>query len=379
MKIVFTGGGTGGHVYPLIAIAERLNHLFEQEKIVQAKLYFFSDAPYDKSALFETAMEYIYVPAAKLRVPFAIQNIFTPFTMGLGIAVALLKLFAVYPDVVIGKGGYAAFPTIVAAKILRIPIIIHESDTVPGRANKKAGKLADKIALSYPEAGKFFPQAKIAVTGQPMREGIMTPAKEGVYDFFKLDPTVPTVLVLGGSSGAEIINNALLDALPMLLDKYQVIHQTGMNNFESVKGQSEIVMAENKQLLGERYRPVGFLNVLGTRMASGAASIVISRAGSALFEIASWHVPSIIIPITVSNGDHQRTNAYSYARSGAAIVIEESNLSPAILASEIRNILDNPTKSANMIEGTKEFLGPNDAAMIIAQEALKVALEHENN
>ena len=186
------------------------------------------------------------------------------------------------------------------------------------------------------------------------------------------------VLVLGGSQGAEIINNAVLDALPTLLPKYQIVHQTGMNNLESVKGQADITMTDNKKLLSERYRPIGFLNVLGMRMAGGASSVVITRAGSTLFEIASWSTPSIVIPITTSQGDHQRKNAYTYARSGGCSVIEESNLSPAILAQEVEKILDDENRRHKMIEGAQKFMGANNAAEVIAQELLSIALSHEN-
>lgn len=377
MKIVFTGGGSGGHVYPLIAIAERFNELLEREKIVQAKLYFFSDTPYDKSALFENRMEYVYIPSGKLRIYFSLKNILSIFQTGFGVLIALLRLYAIYPDVVVGKGGYASFPTLLAARILRIPIIIHESDTVPGRANTRSGKFADRIALSYPEAAAYFPQEKVAVTGQPIRRQIEIPAKDGVFEFYKLDPTVPVILVLGGSQGAEIVNEAVINALPELLKEYQVIHQVGVKNFEASKAMAEIVMGESRNLLLERYRPIGFLNLLGERMASGACSVIISRAGSAIFEIATWHKPSIIIPITQSNGDHQRTNAYSYARSGACIVIEEANLNTSLLVHEVHTILKDEARKAKMIESAKHFVGESDAALTIAQEVLNLALTHE--
>lgn len=378
MKIVFTGGGTAGHFYPNIAIAESFNNLLDREKIIQAELFYFSDTEYDKSALYESRIKFVQIPAGKLRVGGGgIQNFFDIFVTAYGILIALIKLYSIYPDAVMAKGGYASFPTLFAARLLRIPVIIHESDSTPGRVTQWAGKFAERIALSYEDAAPFFNPSKTALTGQPIREELKSPAKEGVFDFYKLDPTVPVVLILGGSQGAEIINNAVLDALPSLLAKYQVIHQTGMKNLESVKGQADITMVDNKKLLSERYRPIGFLNVLGMRMAGGAASVVITRAGSTLFEIASWNTPCIVIPITTSQGDHQRKNAYTYARSGGCSVIEESNLSPAILAQEVEKILDDEARRHKMIEGAKHFMGANNAAEVIAQELLSIALSHE--
>ncbi len=378
MKIVFTGGGTAGHFYPNIAIAESFNALLDKEKIIQAELFYFSDSEYDKSALYESRIKFVQIPAGKLRVGGGgIQNFFDIFVTAYGILIALIKLYSLYPDVVMAKGGYASFPTLFAARLLRIPVVIHESDSTPGRVSQWAGKFAERIALSYQDAAPFFNSAKIALTGQPIREELKNPAREGVFDFYKLDPTVPVVLVLGGSQGAEIINNAVLDALPTLLPKFQVIHQAGMKNLESVKGQAEITMTDNRKILEEHYRPIGFLNVLGMRMAGGAASVVITRAGSTLFEIASWNTPSIVIPITTSQGDHQRKNAYTYARSGGCSVIEESNLSPAILAQEVEKILEDETRRQKMITGAKQFMGANNAADVIAQELLTIALSHE--
>lgn len=379
MKIVFTGGGTAGHFYPNIAIAESFNNLLDREKIIQAELYYFSDTEYDKSALYENRIKFVQVPAGKLRVGGGgIQNFFDIFVTAYGILIALIKLYSIYPDAVMAKGGYASFPTLFAARLLKIPVVIHESDSTPGRVSQWAGKFAQRIAVSYEEAAPFFNSAKVALTGQPIREELKNPAKEGVFDFYKLDPTVPVVLILGGSQGAEIINNAVLDALPTLLPKYQIIHQTGMKNLESVKGQADITMADNTKILAEHYRPIGFLNVLGVRMAGGAASVVITRAGSTLFEIASWNTPAIVIPITTSQGDHQRKNAYTYARSGGCSVIEEANLSPAILAQEVEKILDDEVRRHKMIAGAKQFMGENNAADVIAQELLSIALSHES-
>ncbi len=373
MKILLTGGGTGGHFYPLIAIAEELNELADKEKIIKLKLYYMADSPYDKRLLFENGITYIAVPAGKMRTYFSIRNFFDIFTAGIGAFYGLLNMFFIYPDVVISKGGYVAFPAVLAAKLLRIPVIIHESDSAPGRVNVWTAKFAKRIAVSYPEAADYFPKEKTAHSGQPIRKEILHPTPDGTFEFFKLDPNIPVIFIVGGSLGAEIINNTILEILPALLSKYQVIHQTGEKNIDDVIARSNLEMEHNPNI--SRYRPIAYLDNLSTKMAAGCATLIISRAGSMIFEIASWGVPSIIIPITNSNADHQRKNAFNYARSGACDVIEEANLIPDVLASEIDKLISNKEKLAQMKGRALAFATPN-AAEKIAQEALSIALAH---
>src|SRR6266403_4786986 len=202
MKILLIGGGTGGHLYPLIAVAEELNRIADEEKIANFKLYYMSDGPYDQEALAEQFITYIPITAGKMRVYFSLRNFVDAIKTAVGTVGALFKLFNLYPDVIISKGGYAAFPVLVAARILRVPVIVHESDTVPGRVNKWSGHFARKVALSYPEAAEYFDQKKIALTGQPVRKSISYAATEGAKEFFELDPVIPVIGVIGGSLGA---------------------------------------------------------------------------------------------------------------------------------------------------------------------------------
>jgi len=374
MKILLTGGGTGGHFYPLIAIAEELIELTEKEKIIDLKLYYMSDSPYDKRMLFENNITYIQIPAGKMRKYFSIKNFFDMFSTATGMFFGVLSMFFIYPDVVISKGGYAAFPAVFAAKLLRIPVIVHESDSYPGRLNVWTAKFAEKVAISWAEAIEFLPKEKTALTGQPIRKEILQRKPEGSHAFFNLTSDLPVVLILGGSQGAEKINNIILETLPELLSRYQVIHQTGVNNIEDVSSRSKLIMENNQNI--SRYTAIPFLNNLSTKMAAGAADIIISRAGSAIFEIASWGVPSIIIPITNSNGDHQRKNAFNYARTGACEVIEEINLTPHVLLAEIDKLTSNPNRLLQMKNSALEFASP-DASAKIAQAAIDIAITHE--
>ncbi len=374
MKILLAGGGTGGHFYPLIAIAQKLIEVAEKEKIIDLKIYYMSDNPYDKRMLFENNISFVQVPAGKLRIYFSLKNFLDFFKTITGSILGLIVMFFIYPDVVISKGGYAAFPAVLAAKILRIPVIVHESDSYPGRMNVWTAKFAEKVAVSWPEAANYLPKEKTALTGQPIRKEILHGSNVGAIDHFKLEENIPVILVIGGSQGAEKINNLIVDSLPLLLEKYQVIHQTGKEKFEEVKSRSEFLLKENKNK--NKYIPLPYLNNLSTKMAAGCSSLVISRAGSAIFEIASWGIPSIIIPITNSNGDHQRKNAFNYARAGACLVIEENNLSTTLLISEIDKILGDKKIAEKMQTKALEFSNP-DAAEKIAQSAINIALTHE--
>lgn len=375
MKIVFTGGGTGGHFYPVIAVAQKVNQIIDHEKIVGVKLYYLSDNPYDKEMLLEQGLLYEEIITGKMRTYFSLKNFSDFFKTILGVINAMIKMFAIYPDVVFGKGGYASFPTLFAARILRIPVIIHESDSAPGRVNKWAGRFAKKIAVSFSEAAVYFPTKKVAWVGQPIRTEIESPAfkKEGL-EYFKLEADVPVILVLGGSQGAELINSIILDALPRLVNNYQIIHQTGINNFKMVTDRATVVLTDNKNKL--RYFSTPFLNPLTMRMAAGSATIVISRAGSMLFEIASWGIPSILIPISKTNMDHQKKNAFNYARSGACSVVEEMNMTANILSSEIERITEDKAIYADMAKSAQAFY-KKGAAEKIARELVNIALSHE--
>jgi UDP-N-acetylglucosamine--N-acetylmuramyl-(pentapeptide) pyrophosphoryl-undecaprenol N-acetylglucosamine transferase len=374
MKILLTGGGTGGHFYPLIAIAEKINELATEQKIIDLKLYFMSDTPYDKRMLFENKITFVQIPSGKMRTYFSINNFFDIFKVMTGMFFGLLSMFFIYPDVVISKGGYAAFPAVFAARLLRIPVIVHESDSFPGRLNVWTAKFAQIVAISWPEAIEYLPKEKTILSGQPIRREILHGDPNGAFEFFKLKPELPVILVLGGSQGAETINNIIVDVLPTLLSQYQIIHQTGKNNIDDVLSRSKLLMENNPNI--ERYIAVPYLNNLSTRMSAGCATIVISRAGSAIFEIASWGIPSIIIPITNSNGDHQRKNAYNYARVGACEVIEESNLSSHLLISEIGKLIGTTEKLNNMKKNALAF-ATLDAASKIAKPALDIAISHE--
>src|SRR3989344_46378 len=377
MTIVFTGGGSGGHFYPIIAIAEALQDLVREKHLVEPKLYYMAPTSFDEKALFENGIIFINTPAGKVRRYASIRNFTDSFITLIGTISALLTLFRLYPDVVMSKGGYGSVPTTLAARILGIPVVIHESDAKPGRANLLASKWAVRIAISFESAMKFFPekvQSKIARTGIPIRKALMRIEKEGARQYLGLEEGIPTILILGGSQGAMNINEVIVSALPDLVSFANIIHQTGQANFKNVQEISQVVLTKNQH--AERYHPINYLNEISLQRAAGVADIVVSRAGAgSIAEIGLWKKPAILIPLPESVSHDQRTNAYAYARTGAAVVLEEENLTPHILASEIKRI-SNPAVAGAMSKAAEGFANPN-AGRLIAEELLRIALSHQ--
>ncbi len=379
MTIVFTGGGTGGHFYPIIAIAEAINDMVREQRLVPPKLYFLAPEPLDQKALFENGVAYVKIPAGKVRRYASFENVTGAFVTLAGFFAALKTLFRLYPDVVVSKGGYGSVPVVLAAWVLRIPVIIHESDAKPGRANLLAARFAERIAVSFEGAAKYFPkrvQSKIARTGIPIRKALMRVEPEGARQYLGLEAEMPTILILGGSQGSAKINESVLSSLSTLVSFANVIHQTGQAHLKSVEAIASVILTKDAH--ANRYHPFSYLSETSLQRAAGVADVIVSRAGSsAIAEISLWRKPTILIPIPESVSHDQRANAYTYARTGAAIVIEEENLTPHILASEIQRVLSDPGLAERMEASAAGFTDP-DAARILAERVLGIALAHES-
>lgn len=367
MKIVITGAG-GGHFYPLIAVAERIRKETFIQKLIQPEIYFFSDKPYDEEALFNIDCKFVETPAGKLRLYPSLENITDVFKTFYGCLVALTKLYSLYPDVVFAKGGYASFPTILAARILSIPIIVHESDTVPGRTTVWAGKFATRVALSYPEAAPFYPSDKVALTGQPIRDALLPPAD---FEKMYIKKDRPVVLILGGSQGSQLLNTAVLEALPTLLNKYDIVHQAGKGNSKEVEDVARHLLVHHE--FKDRYFVDGFIDA---SLFYSKVDIAITRAGSAMFEMVLWRIPMIVVPISEAISRDQRSNAYAMATQRVATVLEENNLGSNVLTSVVSRILDSEEEYNNMIKNAHLFEDSRMAATTIARELLRICLSH---
>lgn len=369
MKILFVGGGTGGHFYPLIAVAEEVKALKPN-----AELYYIGPEPYNKADLDTLSITYLYCPAGKVRRYFSVQNFIDFFRTIAGVFVAWYKLFMVYPDVIFSKGSFTSVPILLMARFYRIPVVIHESDSKPGRANMLARKFARYIGIAYADVASYFPEGKTARVGIPIRK-VLRQQSTDPFSELGIQNDRPLIYITGGSSGAERINALTLDSLSLLLPQYRIFHQTGAQNEAAIIQSAQALLLKSPELL-QYYYVKGSVPGETVRALLQAASIVISRAGSTtLFEIALHGKPSIVIPIPEDISHDQRTNAYSYARSGAGSVIEEHNLTKHLLQAEIQSIMTEPGKYQRMSESARAFAAP-DAARAIADVLISIAYEH---
>lgn len=369
IRIVLTGGGSGGHVAPLVAVSRQI-----MSKFPDADIRYIGSNGFTFDIFQQEQIPIYIISSGKFRRYFSLANFLDIFKIFWGIVQALWYMYWYMPDVVFSKGGYGAVPVLIAAYLYRIPVIIHDSDSVPGLVNTWSGKFARKIGVAFEHAAQFFPAKKTAVVGNPIRAELFTnlQSSDAAKRVFDLNPEQPLLLILGGSQGSERINDFILDLLPVLIKKFQIIHQTGERNLESVKQESSLLLSGIGKEFQGRYKIFGFLTEFQYRDALNAADAVISRAGSAIFEIAAFGKPSALIPLPESANDHQRINALEYYKSGACIYFEEANLLPNLFVEQISELAFDEKKRERLIAASKKFAKPN-AAEIIANEILRIA------
>ncbi len=368
MRILFVGGGTGGHFYPLIATAEVL-----RERAPGTELFYIGPEPYNQTALTINNIKYIYCPAGKVRRYLSLLNILDLFKTVAGLFVALVKLYTLYPDVVFSKGSYSSVPVLLAARWYRIPVVIHESDSRPGRANMLARTFARYIGIAYADVAPLFPKERTVLVGIPLRKSVQTKVADP-YQVLGLPNDLPIIYVTGGSLGAERINNLILNSLTVLLPHYRIFHQTGEAHTAVVTQTAQALVTDTTLL--ERYYVQGTLPAEAVSALLQVSALVISRAGSTtLFEIALHGKPAIIIPIPEEISHDQKSNAYSYAQYGAASVLEEGNLSVNLLTAEIQSIMGDPAKYQSMQAAAATIAAPN-AAGTMADILIAICDEH---
>lgn len=371
LRILLTGGGSGGHIYALIAIAEELKK-WARENGVEFKLSYAGDAGHYTLNLESLGVHIIYVTASKLRRYFSFQNIIDGIKFFCSIIQALWKIFWLMPDIIISKGGPGALAVLLAGYIYRIPIIIHDSDAIPGLTSIISGRFADIIELAFDNAKKYFVhQERARIVGNPIRNAVLlndkdrsTEGKIWAKTTLEFNTNEPVIVIIGGSQGATILNNFVLNNINALA-KYQILHQVGVDNFDDF-----IHLVHSTK----RYHPVPFLE-RDLKTAFQAADLIISRAGAgAIFEIAAAGAPSIIVPLATSANNHQFENAYQYKNAGACLVVEEENLIGDIVISLIDEILGNVDRFKKMKENALKFYRP-EAAATIANDAFNIILK----
>jgi len=283
-----------------------------------------------------------------------------------GFLQSFFYLFLGNPDLLFSKGGYGSYPVALAARALGVPLFLQESDIAPGMVSRKVASYAVEIFASFPKTEEL-PQKKTIVAGNPIRQDAFNGRLEAANKLFNLSGRRKVILVLGGSQGAQRVNDKVLDILPELLKEYEIIHQTGQKNIDAVLKEAKAIMTKDQELY---YRAYGFLTDKTIAPAYAAADLVVSRAGSgSIFEIAANKLPSILIPLPEAAQNHQVKNAYAYARAGAAIVMEENNFTSNFLMAKIKDILNDPQKMAAMSDAAGQFARPR-AAHVIAEYLL---------
>ncbi|MDO8557618.1 MAG: UDP-N-acetylglucosamine--N-acetylmuramyl-(pentapeptide) pyrophosphoryl-undecaprenol N-acetylglucosamine transferase [bacterium] len=363
MHILLTGGGSGGHLFPLIAVGRQLKKL-GQDQNIDVKLYYMGPDDFGRDFLELENIKVVRISAAKWRRYASAYNVLDIFKIPFGVLKAFWNLFWIMPDLVFSKGGYGSLPALFVSRLYRIPVMIHESDSVPGIANKYAAGFAKKIFTSFDAATQSFKKEKTIQTGNPVREELFGCAREDSRETFNVRFRKPLLLVLGGSQGAQKINDIVVNTLPHLLERYEIIHQCGLGNFEEIK---ELAAKEYKSELLQGYHPFGLLKEGELCAAYGACDLIISRAGAnSIYEIARTGKPSIIIPLSSSAGNHQFENAHAYAKHGACTVLDEQNLAPNLFLETIASIMNDEAKIAAMSAAAKEFSRPR-AALTIAE------------
>ena len=326
-KIVLTGGGTAGHVTPNIALLPALKEAGYEIA------YIGSYNGIEKQLISDYGIPYTGIATGKFRRYFDLKNLTDPFRVGKGFTEAKKYLKQFKPDVVFSKGGFVSVPVVRAAASLGIPCIIHESDMTPGLANKLCFRVSEKICCNFPETVSMLPAAKAVLTGTPIRAELFTGDASKGRKFCGFKDDKPVLMVTGGSLGAVAVNEAVREALPLLLEKYNVVHLCGKkkldDSFLDKKGykQFEYVKDEMKDLFA-------------------MADVVISRAGAnAICELLALKKPNILIPLPSksSRGD-QLLNAKSFESAGYSVVIEQEKLNPQLLLKAVNKVYDKREK-----------------------------------
>lgn len=326
-----TGGGTAGHVTPNIALMPALKDAgYDIE-------YIGSYNGIEKNLIESLGIKYHGIASGKLRRYFDIKNFSDPFRVikGYGQAISLMR--KIKPDVVFSKGGFVSVPVVLAAKFCHVPAVIHESDITPGLANKIAIKGAKKVCCNFPETLKYLPVEKAVLTGSPIRKELFNGNPQNALKLCNFpNHDKPVLLIIGGSLGSKIVNEAVRKILPELLDDFYVIHLCGKGNLDN-------------SLTGTiGYAQFEYANEELTDMFA-LADIAISRAGAnSICELLALHKPNILIPLSAaaSRGD-QVLNAKSFKKQGFSYVIEEENLTESTLLDAVKDVYSNRSKYIN--------------------------------
>ena len=384
MKILFTGGGTGGHIYPIISVAEVLL----QTSSEPVDLYYVGAPGAYEQVLTSRGIRVFRVVSAKLRSSNFLRNLLDVPFFFISLLQALWRIFWIMPDVLFSKGGPGALPVVLACAFYRIPIVIHESDSVAGLTNRISCRYAQRIGIAFAAAKESFigegaserrraiMEHKLALIGNPIRDFFFMPSdiatKTDAKRALDFDPTKPLLVIVGGSQGSVRINNFFLSIAEELLNRnVQVLHQVGTNNVTATQAELASIMHKYTGTFRNAYRIVPYFGQ-EIKDAYVAADVAISRSGSgAIFEMAAMGCPAVLVPLPESARNHQVKNAFAYASTGAAITIEEANLTKNIFLTQLDKLLADSSLLVSMAVAARAFAKP-EAADVLVKEILRV-------
>lgn len=351
MRILVTGGGTGGHIYPALAFIRYVQKIQPDSEF----LYVGTHRGLENKIVPETGISFKTIKIQGFKRKLSFENIKTVqlFIESIKRSKEILREFK--PDVVIGTGGYVSGSVVYAAARMKIPTIVHEQNSVPGITNKFLSRFADKVGICFPDAAQYFPESKTVLVGNPRAQEVVTSGKSEVLEQYDLLPDIPTVLIFGGSQGALKINQAVIQALPQFSQKeYQVLYASGDRYYNEISEKFDIEKISRNLSL----QP--YIKNMTDVMAN--VDLLIARAGAtSIAEFTALGLPGILIPSPYVTNDHQTKNAQSLVNAGAVKMIADADLTGDKLVEAVDEIMNDPEKRERMAKASRQE-GIPDAA-----------------
>jgi UDP-N-acetylglucosamine--N-acetylmuramyl-(pentapeptide) pyrophosphoryl-undecaprenol N-acetylglucosamine transferase len=377
IRILLAGGGSGGHIYPLIAIAQKLQYFAGGSKNFQLDLRYFGESGEYKNILDANGIKRINIISSKFRRYFSLENLIDFFKFIISLIQSFWKIFWFMPDAAFSKGGPGSLPIVFVCKFFAVPVVIHESDSVPGLTNLISGKMSKKIFLAFETARKYFPNKSIGVVGNPVRNELLVDKNGPVPEIseeekkqakkeFGLNPEKLVLLILGGSQGATAINDFVIKNIEALAEKFQILHQTGERNYGEYKKDYDFLSKTLTDSTKNQYQFFPYFEE-NLKNAYISSDLILARAGAGtIFEIAYFGKPTILIPIPDSANNHQDLNAYEFEQSGAGLNIQQENFLSHLVLAQLEALISNPENLKKMSKAASAFYKPFSAETIAA-------------
>lgn len=358
MRVLISAGGTGGHIYPALSIIKKIKEMDPKSEF----LYIGTTDRMEKDIIPNLGIDYIGIKTSGMsKNPIKLMKACNNLLKGINKCKKIIKSFK--PDIVLGVGGYVTAPVIYSAHKLGIPTILHEQNSIPGKANKFLTKYASTICVSLPHSLEYFPEYKTVLTGNPRGEEIIKSEKANKKDY-DLDASKKLILITTGSLGSTSVNQKILDLIPLFEKKsYEVLFVTGKDSYEEIR---KIKCPNNVKIVPYLDNMGGVLKI---------SDLIISRAGATIIsEITALGLPSILIPSPYVPNNHQYFNAKELLDHKACILIEEKDLTTDLIINEIDKVLNNPILYKEMVNNNKK-VGIDDGATKIYKEIIKLIKE----